>query len=197
MDSSPSVMRKEAPMSTFNVREFIRPETLRTIAPQSLLTLLRPHRQFFEGAGLKLLTVRNANELDLQRLAAILGTPDLRMPVRLADALYRINEMATPEGMDALLEEFDADDLGINIFRVEPADVAVEAWLKDAAAVERKHAEILASRPRRFQYFQSYDDPPPPLPEISPERLRVLETYLDNGFTAKGRGPGVRVLPWR
>jgi hypothetical protein len=184
-------------MSTFNVREFIRPETLRTIAPRSLLALLRPHRKFFEGVGLKLPAAQNAGTLDLQRLAAILGTPHVGLPVRLADALYHINELATVEGMDALLEEFDPDELGVNMFSAEPADVAVGAWLKDPTAVERKHAEILASRPRRFQYFQSYDDPPPPLPEITSDRMQVLEAYLDKGFTARGRGPGVRVQPWR
>jgi hypothetical protein len=190
-------MRKETLMSTFNVREFLRPETLRTISRRSLLSLLRPHKQFFEGAGLKLPATRNARALDLQRLANILGTPDLRMPAGLADALYYITELSTPQGMDALLEEFALADLGMSMFGIEPPDVAVQAWLKDPTAVERKHAEILASQPRRFEYFQSFDFPPPPLPEITAASIQVLEAYLDHVFVAKGRGPGVRVLPWR
>lgn len=147
--------------------------------------------------GIHYRTCHTSGALDLVRLATVLATPDLRMPVGLADALYHVNEMATPEGMDALLEEMPADDLGVNMFRVEPADVAVRAWLRDHDAVERKHAEIQATRPRRFEYFQSYEYPPPPVPDITADRLAVLETYLDNAYTRKGRGPGVRVIAWR
>src|SRR4051812_1848897 len=159
-------------MSMFRPRQFNRPETLRTISPHSLLVLLRPHRQFFQSVGLELPAAKNARALDLRRLAQILITPDLQIPIGLVDALYHINEMATPEGMDALLEEFSAADLGVNMFCVEAGEVAIAGWLKDPAVVQRKHAEILASRPRRFQYFQSYDDPPPPLPEITADRIQ-------------------------
>jgi hypothetical protein len=151
----------------------------------------------FESAGLTLPAARDACALDLQMLATILATPDLPLPVGLVEALYHINEMSTPEGMDALLDEMPPDDLGLDMLSVEPADVAVQAWLRDHDVVERKHAEILASRPRRFEYFQSFADPPPPLPEVTPQRLAVLEAYLDNAYTQKGRGPGVRVLSWR
>lgn len=182
-------------MAVYKIKRFVRPESLREISPKSLLALIRPYRSFFTAQGLALPRTKEAAKLDLRKLSKILATSDLQPPRGLTDALYFTNEMATPEGMDALLPELSEEFTGV-MFGAEPADVAVRAWLKDPAIVERKHAELFASRPRRFEYFQNGEHPPPRLPPLLPEIFAPLETYLDNVFEAKGRGRGVRVLAY-
>lgn len=184
-------------MSVFQIKRLVRPETLRTIGTKSLLSLLRPHRTFFEEHGLQLPAGKNAAGPDLDRLAAILMSPDLRPPKALAEGLYYINELATHDGMDALLPELEGPDHHLKIFRDEtPADVAVRAWVKSPAVVAQKHAELMASRPRTFQYFQSHDDPPRRLPSDMAARLPSLERYLDEVFASRRRGKGTRVLAY-
>lgn len=180
-------------MPVYQIKRFTRIETLRSIRPKSLLALLRPHRKFFAEQNLTLPPAKEAAKLDLSKLAQLLATPELHPPRVLADALYYINEMATRAGMDALLAELKDEQIGIGMFDVEPADVVVRVWLKDPELVERKRAAIIASRPRRFEYFQSYEDPPPPLPAVTPALLAPLEAHLDAVFGAKGRGRGVQV----
>jgi hypothetical protein len=120
-------------VATYSLRRFIRPETLRAVDPASRLVLLRPHRQFFSSVGFELPAARDASALDLQKLAGILATPDLRTPIGLADALYYINELATRD--DALLSELAPDELGLDLFHIDPADVALRAWVKDRELV--------------------------------------------------------------
>jgi hypothetical protein len=99
--------------------------------------------------------------------------------------------------MDALSPELNGWQFTFGADQHVPADVAVQAWIKDRSLVERKHAEIFASRPRRFEYFQSHTDPPPKLPALTPALLAPLEAYLDNVLVAKGRGRCAKVLAYR
>jgi hypothetical protein len=181
----------------YHPKRFIRIETLRSITPKCLLALLKPHRSFLAENGLELPAAKkHSATIDLQKLSHILATPDFHHPPDLADALYYIHEMATPEGMDALLPELNGGQFTFGADEYGPADVAVQAWVKDRSLVERKHAEIFASRPRRFEYFQSRTDPPPKLPALTPERLAPLEAYLNSVFVSKGRGQCAKVLTY-
>lgn len=62
-----------------------------------------------------------------QKLTSILVSPDLRPPAALADALFFINDLATPEGMDALLPELDGPQCGLRMFPVA-ACLAAGSW---------------------------------------------------------------------
>jgi hypothetical protein len=178
----------------YRLKRFASPEVLRKISPQALLALLRPHRVPLAVRGLSLPRVRDATKLDHAALLRILAAPDADLPRDLADAFYYINEMATPEGMDALAVAVP-DERPALMFgaAAAPADVAVQAWLRDHLAVERAYEELTAYRPRRFEYFQN--PAPQPLPFTPPDqaRLRPLEATLDEVFASRGRGRGVRV----
>jgi hypothetical protein len=194
LGGSPAGLGKEAALvSVFQIKRIISPETLRSIRPSSLLALLRPHRRFLHEHGFELPAARDGASLDVAALSRLLQLPDLHPPVDLADALFYINEMSTPEGMDALSPALEGGDFALSMFRGDPADVAVRAWLADPQILLRKHAEIFASRPRQFKYFQGRVDPPPPLPKPTPEVLRPLESHLAGIFEAKGRGRGTQL----
>ena len=183
-------------MPIFDTKRFARPETLRQIDSNNLLKLLRRYRRFFADHGMELPACKKGHpKFDLDFLSQILASPDSRPPQELADALFYINAMSTAEGMDALLPELNGRQFRLDAEFSAPADVALRAWLKDPELVQRKHAEIFATRPRRFEYFHGAAHPPLPLPQLTDDRLARLEGYLDETFFAKGRGRGAKVLP--
>src|SRR5438105_3231338 len=92
-------------MATFTLRRFSCPETLKAIAARRLLTFLKPHRRFLLSRGVTLPQSATDRDLDYEELARVFMTPDGKTPKDLIDALYFVDEMATPEGMDALLAE--------------------------------------------------------------------------------------------
>ena len=116
-----------------------------------LLVLLLPHAAYLESRGVMLPPIEDG-EIDLVMLSGVLMNPDENMPPRLVDALYLINEMATDEGMDALVEAVQQSGLTLVAgASATPADVAVEVWLKWPDLLDRKHAENLITRPRSFE----------------------------------------------
>jgi hypothetical protein len=132
---------------------------------------------------------------DHARLIELLMDPD-RLPEELLCSLYLIEEMANPDGMDALIRAFEnagrslpaGDDLS-------PAEVALEAWLTDHTLLERCHAEQFVSRPRSFRSFLA-DDELPPLKAFTPELTDALECTLNDTFAKHKRGRSERVFPF-
>jgi hypothetical protein len=184
-------------MPTFNLKRFSDPGTLRAIEPGALLELLASYEEFLTGREFHLPTTPDPDLIDYDHLAAIFMTPDVDTPDELANALFYIHEMATADGMDALMAELQQMGEAV-LFPPDstPADVAVRCWLVDPEALERAHAESLLIRPRSFQYFQTQNWPPPGYLEPAAETLALLENELDNWFEQKNRGRGARVFPF-
>lgn len=183
-------------MPVFKLVRFSRPEVLRSINPTYLLRLLKPHSRFFRNHGLTLPSIKAAASLDHQALMRILASPEIGPPAELVDALFYIHEMATHEGMQALMEAVPLEKLGGDLFDMPPADVAVRAWLLNPRAVERAHAEFFAAKARRFEYFQSYSAAPDALPQPTEAQLLAMEQVLDEEFGRKGRGRVTRVFAY-
>lgn len=124
----------------------------------------------------------------------MLVTPGADTPPDLADALYYIQEMATPDAMDELLDRIPLEKLRGKFLRFNAADVAVRAWLTDPNMLERTHAEMSATQPRRFQYFPPYHGKPvATFNHPTPECLGRLDHSLNESFRPKNRG-GVQVF---
>lgn len=114
-------------MTALNLRRFSRPGALRSIRPSHLTQLLSPHADFFTARGVALSSNGTGDGLDYEGLARVFMTPDSDTPDDLANALYFVHEMATPDGMDELLEE--ATYRGILLDGdpdPTPADVAIQ-----------------------------------------------------------------------
>ena len=121
--------------------------------------------------------------------------PDENMPHRLVDALYLINEMATDEGMDALIDAARQSGRVLDAGpKATPADVAVEVWLRWPELLDQKHAETLITRPRSFEYFLGRRGEPRTVPPDDPDKRTALEALLDDWFSANRRGRGSRVF---
>ena len=205
-------------MSTFTLRRFTNPETLKSIHKDNLLSLLDRHKAYFARRGVTLaskgpvLRVAEAtasygtavarsvepDELDYEGIARVLMTPDETTPRELVDDLFYVDEMATPEGMDALHEEIaklppaqrKQLDLGP---APTPADVAVIVRLHAPAILESKHAETLLSSKRSFQYFQPANGNANPFSRPTDKQLRTLEAVFDDFFDQMKRGRSSKI----
>ena len=119
---------------------FSHPDVLEAISPEWLVRFLEPHSAFLASKGLRLPSSdEDCDGMDLDGLLSILMTPDPEMPRGLIDSLYHLHEMATPEGMDCLLDEADAQGISIDDDPT-PLDVAIQVWLKDEDLVKHQHA---------------------------------------------------------
>lgn len=182
-------------MATFRLRHFSNPGTVRSIAPERLLSLLDPHREFFAQRGCALPAAGEADQLDYHALVSVFLTPDANTPRELLDALFLIDEMSTPEAMDSLIDavvqsgrELDTDS------DHTPADVAVQVWLLDQDILERKHAEQFLFKPKSFEYFKTDRAEIPQFVPPTTATRRVMEQSLDDWFDKKKRGRGARLF---
>ena len=145
-------------MPNYDIRRFADVDALKGMHPRHLLALLMPHRQYFLRRNLYLPDA--GQEIDYVALSGVLTSPDEETPPELADALYAINEMATLDAMDELLEAAASAGLRLEAGpEVSPADLAVQVYFADRALFEKKHGEQLVRRPRSFQSFQSREGP--------------------------------------
>lgn len=182
-------------MATFRLRHFSNPETLRAIAPKRLLTFLDPFREFFASRNYTLPPVASSDGVDYQALVDVFMSPDGNTPKELLDALFLVDEMSTPEGMDALLDAAQAAELALDPGSDHsPSDIAIQVWLLDRDILERKHAEQFLYRAKSFEYYQSEAEEPPPFNMPSLAKHRDLERELDDWFEQKKRGRGTRVF---
>ena len=149
-------------MSTFSLKRFSEPSVLKAIARAELLRLLAKHSDYIRARGVNLPPARGDVEINYVGLAKVLMSPDTDTPPELANALYFVHEMATPDGMDALLDECERRGISLALpDNASAADVAVRVWLRDPLIVERKHAERQVIQKRSFEYFQSKARPGP------------------------------------
>lgn len=182
-------------MATLNLRRFASPESLRTITPRYLLRLLEPHRDYLEGRGLVLPSDDSGHLPDYDQLAEILANPDRDTPAILIDALYFVTELASPEGMDALIDEMRNRGLALDDGQDQsPIDVAIQVWLIDPDILQEKHAEQYLLRPRSFEYFRTDRTDMPEFRLPSGAARRALERALDDWFVEHKRGTGARVF---
>jgi hypothetical protein len=206
-------------MSTFTLRRFTNQETLKSIRTENLLSLVGQHKAYFARRGVALANTgpvlyaaeatgtyggkavpRPApGELDYEALAHVLMTPDESTPRELVDDLFFVDEMATPDGMDALREEIaklppalrKQLELGPD---PTPADVAVMVRLHAPDILENKHAETLLVSKRSFQYFQPANGNGKPFTKPTDKQLKTLEAVFDDVFDQMKRGRNSKVF---
>jgi len=181
-------------MATFNLRRFSKPEMLRRIDREHLIAFLEPHADYFSARGVELPSLNTEDELDYNALSEVLLNPSTSTPEDLAEALYYVNEMSTPEGFDSIQDAIAGTDIDVVIGEdVAHADLAIQAWMQDSELVERLHAEQFLFRPRSFEYFKTDNGSVPEFEEPPTETIRALEADLDEWFAKKRRGKHSKV----
>jgi hypothetical protein len=183
-------------MATYSLGQFSHVETLKHIGREYLIALLEPHAEFFAGRSVKIPSASGKEALDYDGLIEVFMAPGRDTPNDLADALFFINEMATFEGMDDLVEEARVAGLRLDGPNLTPADVAVQVWLQNKDILQQKHAEQFLTKPRSFEYFQTKENPVPEFFVPKAKTLRALERALDDWFDEHHRGRGTRVFAY-
>lgn len=177
-------------MPNLNPRRFSDPDTLRKIKRECLIEWLVPATEYFERRGVVLPSIESGEAVDYDRLADVFMEPEADMPQSLVDSLYVVHEMADQNGMDLILDAIAERDLDLEIGDDhEPADVAVQAWLKDKDLLENLHNQHQLTRPRSFLYFVTERNPVPSFKRPSSEVLKSLEARLDDWYARKKRRP--------
>lgn len=136
---------------------------------------------------------RVANGVDYNALAGVFVDPDEAMPAELVDALYLIDEMATPEGMEELLGLGDLVTLDDSQEQT-PADVATQVFLRAPRLLERKHGEQFVGERTSFVYFLSEKEPTGKFVKPEEKKLEALQRNLGKWFLKKKKGDQVRVF---
>lgn len=182
-------------MTTYDLRKFTDPGTLKSISPSRLLQLLESDRDFFSERGVNLPSQRNPEAFDYEQLAKVFMTPDRTTPQDLSDKLFFVHEISKDDAMaDELLEELNRQGHSIPEPNPTPADIAIFAWFTDREMLERKHAERHLLRVRHFEHFQTMKESPSAFKEPGSKQLAALEKDLADWFESRKRGRGVRVF---
>jgi hypothetical protein len=184
-------------MATLNFKRFSHVNDLKAIHHDSLVRFLAPHAAYLGAKGFALPSEGSSDGFDYEALTSLfLSTDD--MPQDLVEALYQVNEMATPEGMQDLLER--CEDAGVGLVLGEepaPTDVAVQAWLQAPEIFERAHNEYQLDRPRSFESFFNPDSNSVPAIKVpSAVTLKGMEAALTEWFDRKKCGKTVTILPF-
>ncbi|MBI1178726.1 hypothetical protein GC207_14935 [bacterium] len=123
-------------------------------------------------------------------LARLALTPD-GLPDSLIEAMFEIEELATPEGQEQLEAAARRAQLAL-VFDEESthADIALQVWLADPRIVARSHNEARLHRLSSFEYFGSKTpvDRSDPFTIPDAELMRRLTADLDRWFAGHQRG---------
>ncbi|MEA5087803.1 hypothetical protein [Solidesulfovibrio sp.] len=184
-------------MATLNFKRFSHVDDLKAIHLDSLIRFLEPHAAYFAAKGFILPSEGSPDDFDYEALTSLFISTD-DMPPDLVEALYQVNEMATPEGMQDLLER--CEEVGVELVLGEepaPTDVAVQTWLQAPEIFERAHNEYQLDRPRSFEsFFNPAGIHVPPLKMPTLAILRAMEADLTEWFDRKKCGKTVKVMPF-
>jgi len=181
-------------MPNLSPKRFSNPDTLKHVGDALLIRLLSDYRDFFIARGVDLPQSASATPIDYEALAAVLMTPDTDTPHDLAEILYFMHEMSTPESMDNLLDAITQREFQFPVGAdLTPADVAVHVWLVAPDLLREKHVEQYLLRPRSFVSYVTDEQPVPPFVMPTLPVVRGLEAAMDDWFERKKRGRGCRV----
>jgi hypothetical protein len=183
-------------MAKFQLRRFTNPDLLKTIAPERLVRLLEPWREYFAGRGLRLPS-NSLGNLDCDALAHILIAPDESVPNDMVDTFYYVHETASEEDLDALLDLAKSRNVKIEC---DPgttvADVAIQMWLAAPDVLREHHAEAIAFRQKNFLYYGGTHGQERAIPTFDQELCLRIQSALDQWFEEHRRGRGCRIFPF-
>ncbi|MCL2726680.1 MAG: hypothetical protein FWD69_19850, partial [Polyangiaceae bacterium] len=175
------------------LRHFSNAGLLRAVEPHHLMELLERHADYFAARGVDIGT--NGDGLDYDAVAHVLMTPDERTPSALIDDLHVVDEMATPDSMDAMLDAAHAAGVALDVGAdPTPADVAVRLRRCKPELLEQIHAEqCLLRHLRTFEYFQSKSESDITHRTPDVHKQRAFENALGRRLEAMKRGRACRL----
>ncbi|MBF0188469.1 MAG: hypothetical protein HQL50_11160 [Magnetococcales bacterium] len=137
----------------------------------------------------------DGSEVDVAKLSSILIHPDEHIPDRMVEALYCVNEMSTPDGMDMLLAACKREGVCLDIQEhASPTEVALQVWMERPGLLEESHAAILVTKTRSFDIFRSVQRSEQGFQIPGQDELVEFESELCCWFEQNRRGRGCKVF---
>lgn len=184
--------KKSFNLATYRLPRFSSPATLHSIDPKRLRDFLSPFGTYLCSRGIHL---DDAQPIDHDALVLVFMSPDSSTPAGLINALFLVDEMATPEGMDSLTQNAALEKMAVQLDdQTTPADFAVMIWLQEPSIVERAHAEHFLRRPRTFAYFCADARQTERLTAPDTQTTHRLEAMLGGVFEEHNRSAACRVF---
>lgn len=181
-------------MASFNPKVFTRPDGLKRIANANLLAFLAPFRTYLAGRGFALPT-DPTRDFPHDDLAHLLMQYDEQIPEDLVNGLFYIDEVASNETLEDMLER--AQDAGITLNvsgKATTADVATQIWNAKPDLLVERAVRSLAFQKSSFMYFVGKKGSKRALPATPDSTLKTIQTLMDPWFESKQRGKGTRVF---
>lgn len=174
-------------MSRQQLHYFSHPQLLQEMSAAGLRKLLQPFQQSLQQLGLEF----SAESIDVSQLTQLLSMSPDGIPEELLQTIYRLDALATPQGMDELLRMIPELNPPWNEWT--PVDVALQAWQFDAERFELTFANHQIGR--RSRRFTSYNAVHAWRTEtITATQIQRMEQAFTQQFAQQGRGEGVRLL---
>ena len=182
-------------MSTLNFRQFSKPEVLQQVDKKHLIDFFKPFATYFRDRGLDVLAELGRSEPAYASICNILITSDDATPDELAEALYYVNDVASEDGAEVILDHLSREpDLFIAEQDSTPADLALQLWMARPKLLKRISGNLLSVSKRSYDYFQTSRETIPVFQEPSEEVIAELENALDDWFYRKLKGRFSKVI---
>ena len=168
-------------MPTYNPKQLGEPEVIREINPTVLFAFLQPFEGYLRSRGLVIKKEGRIDNSAIEKMVDILTNPTMKTPQALLNAVFYVEEMATPSAADLLLNAAQQagmpfDEEGEHSL----ADIVMQVWLFDSKIVEAQHAWHTWKTPRRMECFQ-----PANLTGVAP--IAITEERL-SGYVFQRKG---------
>jgi hypothetical protein len=115
------------------------------------------------------------------------------VPAEFSHALYLINEMSMDDKLGSLVDAARKNNIPL-VNNKTPAAIAAEIWLSNPDVLENLHAEILASKPKSFEHFQSNKTPLTNFTMPSSGIVSEIQNDLNSWFVEHRCGMGCKVI---
>jgi hypothetical protein len=179
-------------MQTIRFKRFTKPQRLHALGRELLGRFFGQFESELARQGATAPGAELPDEAYVRAWAGLLLRPE-GLPESLNEALYALDEMATPEGRERLMSSASAAGLDLALGAgATDMEVALQVWLAAPGLLARKHNEQRMLRLAVFEYWGAHAAGAPglaaPLPD--PARLDALARDLDDWFARHQRGAG-------
>jgi hypothetical protein len=175
-------------MKIYNLRRFSKPEFLRQVAPELLLTFLRRFPEFD-------VCLKDGGTINYNNLGQRLASPTGKIDPAMFDALALIDEMSVDRNFDLLQDVVGNKSYAMELAdNASVADLALLLWLHEPRKLEQLHAKFNGNAPRSFIYFYGESIDKKQMAPPSRNLRQKLARLLNRIFSRKRRGRTVRVV---
>lgn len=141
-------------MPAFKPPSFINHAFLGIANLNLLRDFLLPFQDYLSQREFSISAETVLDENQYKKLQWILKTPTRTAPSELIEAQFHIDEMATDQGMEALL--LASSKAGVSIpddEQLTPADLALRLWMSQPELLRRANYERIATSQRSFRHY--------------------------------------------